>query len=473
MWNVVWLDGRARLLDTLNSPDMLYDAEHLKRLASGSHRQGGRAGLGSLSVPRSSIHRDPTDIYRESYDSDGDPEQHEGTNLLAHFERRQLFHGELVDVKCRRLGWVHGHVATSQCPGCVAVCFPDLRSGLLCRKHMHPESMNLRMPDASSGEDEHDPAGPGRRPWDHWMEPDCRLHKITWQLEDMLRPKKREQVKRPHPRPKSELGEGDIDYEEITFHELIGRGCCGAVNRGSVNGKVVAVKRCHVDDHQEAHMLLEECRYLRKLRHPRLVSMIGWCDKPPHVVMVLEYMSGGSLYNLLFNDKIKLEFTTKARMALQVAEGITYLHANSTVHRDLKTRNIIMDKQRNCKICDFGLTVTLMNTHIAVGWGQGSPPYLAPEQLKENPRITERADIWQMGCVMLELFCNSIPFSHCSNPAQIYVELVVRESPPAIPEDSDPRARVLVAACLRLQDHQRPTARDLSSALSAVCDSVR
>eukprot|EP00747_Dinoflagellata_sp_TGD_P141326 gnl/TRDRNA2_/TRDRNA2_176111_c0_seq28.p1 gnl/TRDRNA2_/TRDRNA2_176111_c0~~gnl/TRDRNA2_/TRDRNA2_176111_c0_seq28.p1 ORF type:complete len:363 (-),score=27.75 gnl/TRDRNA2_/TRDRNA2_176111_c0_seq28:162-1166(-) len=160
MWNVVWLDGRARLLDTLNSPDMLYDAEHLKRLASGSHRQGGRAGLGSLSVPRSSIHRDPTDIYRESYDSDGDPEQHEGTNLLAHFERRQLFHGELVDVKCRRLGWVHGHVTTSQQPGRVAIHFHDHRSGLLCRKHLHPESMNLHLPATSSGEDEHDPGLP-------------------------------------------------------------------------------------------------------------------------------------------------------------------------------------------------------------------------------------------------------------------------------------------------------------------------
>eukprot|EP00747_Dinoflagellata_sp_TGD_P067106 gnl/TRDRNA2_/TRDRNA2_155119_c0_seq1.p1 gnl/TRDRNA2_/TRDRNA2_155119_c0~~gnl/TRDRNA2_/TRDRNA2_155119_c0_seq1.p1 ORF type:complete len:971 (-),score=124.72 gnl/TRDRNA2_/TRDRNA2_155119_c0_seq1:122-2848(-) len=297
-----------------------------------------------------------------------------------------------------------------------------------------------------------------------------KTEQLQW-LEDLLRAKK---VKgsglvSKHARQKSEgRCEGDINHEDITFHEPIGAGSFGAVWKGSVGGQVVAVKQCKVGDKHDADMLLLECRYLQKLRHKRLVSYLGCCNKPPHVVMLVEYMSGGSLYSLLFQKKRKLEFETRARMAMQVAEGMTYLHANSTVHRDLKTMNIVMDDQLNCKICDFGLTVTLEKSHLTVRALQGSPRYMAPEQFEAAARITEKVDIWQMGCVMLELFCNCIPFSSFTGVQQIATELLMKMRPPAIPISADARARVLIHACLRISPSLRPDALTLERALLGV-----
>lgn len=212
-------------------------------------------------------------------------------------------------------------------------------------------------------------------------------------------------------------------------------------------------------------MFLMEVQYLQKLRHPRLVSFLGCCNRPPHVLMLMEYMEAGSLHGLLFGKGRKpLSFSLKLRMAQQIAEGLTYLHEISIVHRDLKTMNIVLDKELNCKICDFGLTLTLDSTHMTVRSLQGSPRYMAPEQFESAARITEKVDIWQMGCVMLELFCGKIPFAEAKGVQQVATELLVRRRPPSVPADTDPCARCLVQACLRIEPKQRPTSDVLERA---------
>merc|ERR1719502_89195 len=157
----------------------------------------------------------------------------------------------------------------------------------------------------------------------------------------------------------------------------------------------------------------------------------------------MEYMSGGSLHSALFGKRPRtdLRFADKARMALQVAEGLTYLHEQHVVHRDLKTMNIVLDHELNCKICDFGLTITLERTHLTVKSLQGSPRYMAPEQFESNAKITEKVDIWQLGCTMLELFCLTIPFHNATGVQQIATELLVKRRPPSCPHQADPRAR--------------------------------
>ena len=138
----------------------------------------------------------------------------------------------------------------------------------------------------------------------------------------------------------------------------------------------------------------------------------------------MELMAGGSLSDLLFCKRPVLSFRQKALMGSQIAEGLSYLHERHVIHRDLKTMNVVLDGSLNCKICDFGLTLCLDHSHVTVCGLQGSPRYMAPEQLEtEVPvRISEKVDIWQMGCVMLELFCGVVPFSGLSNVAAIISE---------------------------------------------------
>eukprot|EP00927_Polykrikos_kofoidii_P003765 TRINITY_DN11518_c0_g2_i1.p1 TRINITY_DN11518_c0_g2~~TRINITY_DN11518_c0_g2_i1.p1 ORF type:complete len:159 (-),score=33.96 TRINITY_DN11518_c0_g2_i1:264-740(-) len=125
----------------------------------------------------------------------------------------------------------------------------------------------------------------------------------------------------------------------------------------------------------DCEMLLKEIRYLQRLRHPRLVSFLGAVDRPPHLLLIMEFMPGGSLHSAIFgsggNRSKQLNlggFLERARMISQVSEGLTYLHDLGVVHRDLKTMNIVLDAALNCKICDFGLTVTL-ERWISGRWG--------------------------------------------------------------------------------------------------------
>jgi len=166
--------------------------------------------------------------------------------------------------------------------------------------------------------------------------------------------------------------------------------------------------------------------------------------------------------------KNKLAIAIQARMARQVSEGLAYLHDLSIVHRDLKTRNSVLDEDLNCKICDFGLTVTLEKSHLTVLSLQGSPRYMAPEQFETKAKITEKVDIWQMGCVMLELFCLALPFANAAGVHQIATELLLRKKPPSLPSDANPYARVLIQACLRIEARQRPEAEQLIDALGGI-----
>jgi serine/threonine protein kinase len=289
-------------------------------------------------------------------------------------------------------------------------------------------------------------------------------------LEDMLQPVQKPVVPAKKVRPKILDGDGDrdVDLEALKFGEAIGAGSFGAVHKATYGNQVVAVKQCKCGDPEDAAMIQDEIRYLQRLRHPRLVSFVGSCSKPPHVFLILEYMAGGSLSNVLFVKKKQLDLLQRATMGLQVCEGLAYLHDNSVVHRDLKTMNIVLDQQLNCKICDFGLTVTLERTHITIHALQGSPRYMAPEQFSKDAKITEKVDIWQMGCVFMELFCLVLPFSSCKSLEHVATELLFKKRPPSIPSDADPRARILIAACLRIQSEKRPSAAALTDVLDLV-----
>jgi len=305
---------------------------------------------------------------------------------------------------------------------------------------------------------------------------------IRW-LGDLLQPPKARStgsVPRRRPGTLHDSEDMDVCYEEISFGEAIGAGSFGAVWRGVCRGMEVAIKQCKVGEPKEAEMLLLEMRYLQKLRHPSLVSFLGCCNRAPHVVMMVEYMPGGSLHALLFGaggaaePRRPLSFSMKAGMALQVAEGLAYLHDLSVIHRDMKSMNIVLDRELNCKICDFGLTLTLERSHVTVKSLQGSPRYMAPEQFETTARITEKVDIWQMGCVMLELFCQSVPFAGALGVQQIAAELLVRKRPPRVPSDgADSRARVLIEACLRIDSRQRPEAATLEDAIRATFEAEK
>jgi len=242
------------------------------------------------------------------------------------------------------------------------------------------------------------------------------------------------------------------------------------VYRGFYRGHEVAIKQLKEDAlaggslaPQQLQELRKELNALRKLKHPRLIHFFGACLQVPTVCLVMEFMAGGSLYNLLHVTKFALARRDQFRIALQTNEGLIFLHgfAPPVVHRDLKTMNVLLDRSLHVKLCDFGLTQPLDSTHMNRNpdGESGSPRYMAPEMYDAGGKLTEKVDIWAMGCVWIEIFGGPLPHLECQTIQQIMTKLIVQRQGPTLPPVPE-RLRGAIAQCLSFSSHTRASAQE-------------
>jgi hypothetical protein len=165
--------------------------------------------------------------------------------------------------------------------------------------------------------------------------------------------------------------EWEIDYALLTIREKVGDGAFGEVFRGRLWGTDVAIKKLkdlHADVLDD---LKREIAILSTLRHPNMVLYIGACTKPPNVCIVTEWCDRGSLNAALHGVDAFLSTRMLLQQAMGIAQGMNYLHSlgNRIIHRDLKSHNILLDKNYGVKIADFGLSH--MRDKVAGGAGGG------------------------------------------------------------------------------------------------------
>merc|ERR1712032_1197225 len=145
-------------------------------------------------------------------------------------------------------------------------------------------------------------------------------------------------------------------------------------------------------------------------------------------------MPNGSLFQLLHQRRQTLTAGQRVGLNVHVAEGIQYLHSRSPpfVHRDLKSLNVVLDANLNAKLCDFGFTECMEKTHISrcANIQMGSPRYMAPELLDSSGKITEKVDVWALGCLVFEVFTNRLPHEECSSLPQIITKTIVKRQEP-------------------------------------------
>lgn len=196
------------------------------------------------------------------------------------------------------------------------------------------------------------------------------------------------------------------------FQEEIGRGSFGIVYRGTMsNGRVIAVKRLQgmsvIDGEREFQT---EMKIIGRTHHRNLVRLLGYSLDGPHRILVYEYMSDGSLADLLFASKKVLSWEEKMGIVRNIARGLLYLHeecVTQIIHCDIKPGNILIDEQYRCaKISDFGLSKLLKPDQTDTFTNiRGTRGYVAPEWHKNLP-ITTRADVYSFGVVLLEIMCS-------------------------------------------------------------------
>ncbi|CAN0902037.1 G-type lectin S-receptor-like serine/threonine-protein kinase LECRK3 [Linum grandiflorum] len=190
----------------------------------------------------------------------------------------------------------------------------------------------------------------------------------------------------------------NFSYSELElatgkFNEVLGRGASGTVYKGVLKDEqnLVAVKRLDklVSETQDHEFRTE-------------VKLVGFCNEGENRILVYEFMSNGSLANLLFGDCCKPGWYMRMEIAYAVARGLVYLHdecSNQIIHCDIKPQNILLDESMTAKISDFGLAKLLMANQT-----RGTKGYLAPEWFRNVP-ITAKVDVHSFGIVLLELVC--------------------------------------------------------------------
>ncbi|XP_027076889.1 G-type lectin S-receptor-like serine/threonine-protein kinase LECRK1 [Coffea eugenioides] len=194
------------------------------------------------------------------------------------------------------------------------------------------------------------------------------------------------------------------------FNQELGRGGFGAVHKGTFDKgrSFVAVKRLEKVVEEGEREFRAEMRVIGRTRHRNLVRLLGYCIEGSKRLLVYEYMSNGSLADLLFKGQWRPNWDDRVRIALDVARGILYLHEeceSAIIHCDIKPQNILLDESWRAKISDFGIAKLLMpeqtrtNTHA-----RGTRGYIAPEWFKNVP-ISVKVDIYSFGIVLLEIVC--------------------------------------------------------------------
>ncbi|XP_043818229.1 probable leucine-rich repeat receptor-like serine/threonine-protein kinase At3g14840 isoform X8 [Manihot esculenta] len=190
----------------------------------------------------------------------------------------------------------------------------------------------------------------------------------------------------------------------------IGEGGFGSVFKGTLSdGTVIAVKQLSSKSKQGNREFLNEIGMISALQHPNLVRLYGCCVEGNQLLLVYEFMENNSLAHTLFDtgeSQLNLDWPTRKRICVGIAKGLAFLHEESAlkiVHRDIKTTNILLDKDLNPKISDFGLAKLdeEENTHISTRVA-GTIGYMAPEYALYG-YLTYKADVYSFGVVALEI----------------------------------------------------------------------
>ena len=210
------------------------------------------------------------------------------------------------------------------------------------------------------------------------------------------------------------VGSVDLGIDEIEIGESIGSGTFSDVYKGIWRGALVAVKRFKYEDFTEetAIEFEQEVSTIKSLRAPNIVQYLGSTFNPPDICIITEYMSRGSLYDILHNKMIVVEWPLILRMLSDTARGMTYLHSCNPpiIHRDLKSPNLLVDEFWRVKISDFGLS-TVFDRNSQTMTACGTPYWTAPEVLR-NQKYTVKVDVFSFSIIMWECVTRAEPYQN-------------------------------------------------------------
>nr|XP_016455654.1 PREDICTED: wall-associated receptor kinase 5-like [Nicotiana tabacum] len=276
---------------------------------------------------------------------------------------------------------------------------------------------------------------------------------------------------------------------------ILGRGGNGIVYRGVLHdNRIVAIKRSRFVDESQIDQFINEVLILTQvMNHRNVVRLFGCCLEVEVPLLVYEYVSEGTLYAHIHNQRGGapwLSWQNRLRIATEIASALAYLHSFASMpifHRDVKSANILLDNDYTAKVADFGASrlIPLDQTHVAT-LVQGTLGYLDPEYFSTS-RLTEKSDVYSFGVVLAELLTGLKPIIRARNDEdmnlgdyflmsmnrnilfQILDRHVLREGS----LEQLQKMAELVKNCLQLLGEDRPTMKEAAGELEGLQKLIR
>ncbi|KAL0330513.1 UNVERIFIED_CONTAM: LRR receptor-like serine/threonine-protein kinase ERECTA [Sesamum radiatum] len=271
--------------------------------------------------------------------------------------------------------------------------------------------------------------------------------------------------------------------ENLSEKYVIGYGASSTVYKCVLkNCKPVAIKKLY----SHPHCLKEfetELETVGSIKHRNLVSLQGYSLSPSGNLLFYDYMENGSLWDLLHGStkKRKLDWETRLGVALGSAQGLAYLHHDCSpriIHRDVKSSNILLDKDYEAHLTDFGIAKSLCpsKTHTST-YIMGTIGYIDPEYARTS-RLTEKSDVYSYGIVLLELLTGR---KAVDNESNLHHLILTKAASNAVMDTVDPeiletckdlgevkKVFQLALLCTKRQPLDRPTMHEVVRVLGTL-----
>eukprot|EP00339_Tiarina_fusa_P001328 CAMPEP_0117012958 /NCGR_PEP_ID=MMETSP0472-20121206/10781_1 /TAXON_ID=693140 ORGANISM="Tiarina fusus, Strain LIS" /NCGR_SAMPLE_ID=MMETSP0472 /ASSEMBLY_ACC=CAM_ASM_000603 /LENGTH=537 /DNA_ID=CAMNT_0004716133 /DNA_START=102 /DNA_END=1712 /DNA_ORIENTATION=+ len=202
-----------------------------------------------------------------------------------------------------------------------------------------------------------------------------------------------------------DLCEWSIAGNELRFLERLGSGRSAKVYKGLYKNQEVAIKVLKpILDPKELQNFKSELDIMSSVDSNHVVKFFGGCLQPK-ICLVMEYCSNGSLYHLFQRKELKFDWPLLFRLCVETVEGVLALHNHhpQVVHRDLKSLNLLVNKEYSVKVCDFGLSRVIQGSQdeSTLGKLRGTYAYSAPEVYK-GEKYTDKSDVFSIGVILWE-----------------------------------------------------------------------
>jgi serine/threonine protein kinase len=238
------------------------------------------------------------------------------------------------------------------------------------------------------------------------------------------------------------LGEGGMGEVYIAIDEQTGQQLAVKILSRQLSAQPEAIERFR-----------REAETLRQLDHPNIVKFVEAFEHQGQFVIVMEYLPGGSLHDLI--KKGPLPIDRARRITLELCDALIRSHLLNIIHRDIKPENVLIDKDGRPKLADFGVARLQEGTRMThTGTQVGTPYYMSPEAWEGQP-LDAQADIWSLGVLFFEMLAGKVPFGGDTGAA--VMKKVLTTPPPDLKKirDDTPQGLARIVSGMLTRDKQK------------------